>query len=387
MGTVLTRQERERKIRYVQDMFREDLGKVRSRFVAETIFGMDISGSVRLTKIARALEEDVPLHATAKRLSRNLATEKLDKVVGDKVLELGAEAIEQDSLLVVATSQLRKKYAKSMEFIENLGPQTKKTNGDEQTFSTGYSLYAVLGCDPGSNSITPLAQVLWSRNVPDAPSKAEQIHSLVDRVRRATGGRGVVSWQCSGHDRDLLIPWTADPDCRYSAQLEGEFGQLIYKKKTMSLQELMRLRVRRYSYSVVIDKVIEDGVEQSDFVRFGFLPVRLPECPDRPLWLVFADSPKYKLYRAVLTTESMRPNRRVVQWVIEADHAASTAQQTLRLHWQSVDLDDVRIMGYRRLQNMAALILLQSYYAAKSAPESIRSKSRLQFKSGDGAVS
>lgn len=52
MGTVLTRQERERKIRYVQDMFREDLGKVRSRFVAETIFGMDISGSVRLTKIA-----------------------------------------------------------------------------------------------------------------------------------------------------------------------------------------------------------------------------------------------------------------------------------------------------------------------------------------------
>ncbi len=30
----------------------------------------------------------------------------------------------------------------------------------------------------------------------------------------------------------------------------------------------------------------KEGEEKAYFIHFGFLPVRLPECPDRPLWLV-----------------------------------------------------------------------------------------------------
>ena len=47
-----------------------DMGKISSRFVEEMVFGLSASGSVRLTEIGRALEEDIALHATHKRLSR-----------------------------------------------------------------------------------------------------------------------------------------------------------------------------------------------------------------------------------------------------------------------------------------------------------------------------
>ena len=65
------------------------LGKVASRFVEEMVFGLSAGGSVRLTEIGRALEEKIPLHATHKRLSRNLADESLEEEVGRKVLDTG----------------------------------------------------------------------------------------------------------------------------------------------------------------------------------------------------------------------------------------------------------------------------------------------------------
>ncbi len=54
-------------------------GKVSSRFIEEVIFGLSAGGSVRLTEIARSLEETIPLHATHKRLSRNLPVQSISK--------------------------------------------------------------------------------------------------------------------------------------------------------------------------------------------------------------------------------------------------------------------------------------------------------------------
>jgi len=71
-----------RKLRHQIHYFSGELckgtGTLVSRFVEESIFGLSASGSVRLTEIGRALEEKIPLHATHKRLSRNLADENLE---------------------------------------------------------------------------------------------------------------------------------------------------------------------------------------------------------------------------------------------------------------------------------------------------------------------
>ena len=61
-----------------------------SRFVEETVFGILSGGSVRLTEIGWALEEKIPLHATHKRLSRNLVNEDIEEEIGAKVLEMRA---------------------------------------------------------------------------------------------------------------------------------------------------------------------------------------------------------------------------------------------------------------------------------------------------------
>ena len=48
------------------------IGKVAGRFVEDMILGMLLARSVRLTEIARALDEPIPLHSTHKRAGLDL---------------------------------------------------------------------------------------------------------------------------------------------------------------------------------------------------------------------------------------------------------------------------------------------------------------------------
>lgn len=377
MSFEFNRQERERKILFTSAVFAADFGKVYSRFIAEAIVGIAASGSVRLTEIGRVLEEAIPLHATRKRLSRNLANERIESVVGEKVLELGAESIGQDTLLVVNPSGLKKKYAESMEYLGVV-----RSDGD-QTASRGYSLCEIVGWELGSNTITPLAEALWSQNAPEAMSESDQILSLVRRVRQAAEGRGIIVCHQPGDHRDLLVPWTEDPTCRYLVSLCRDC-ELLYKRRAMRCLELGRLC--KFPYADIVHKIYGNGSEHSTSVSFGFLPVRLPEYPDRPLWLVVVKS-SGRVVQAILTTEPMRRNRRVLQWAMEATNAGWTAEETMRLLRQRVGFDDIRVLKYRRLKNMAALVLFESFYIVELAPDFRVSESGVRFQSCNGAQS
>ena len=71
--------------------------------------------------------------------------------------------------------------------------------------------------------------------------------------------------------------------------------------------------------------------------------------------------------------------------MLEAAYSATVAERTLTLYSQSFEFDDVRVLGYRRLKNMAALVLLLSHYIAQGAPNQILSEGGIQFNSGNVA--
>jgi hypothetical protein len=308
---------------------------------------------VRLTEIARALEERIDLHATHKRLSRNLSDEKLESAVEQKVIQLGSKRINQDTLLIVDPSDLQKKYAQKMEYLAEV------RDGSEGTIGKGYWLCEVVGCEVGSNEITPLAQELWSQNAPDFKSENDQILTVVDKVRQATKGRGIIMFDRGGDRREVLIPWTKDKTCRYLVRQRGD-RHLLYNRKAKSGLELADACKTPYGATIIKEK---EGEEKAYFIHFGFLPVRLPECPDRPLWLVVIKGFSKKPLM-ILTTEPMRRNRKVLWWVVEAYLTRWRVEDTIRFIKQSYDFEDVRVLTYQRLKNMAVMVLAASYFAA-----------------------
>jgi len=91
--------------------------------------------------------------------------------------------------------------------------------------------------------------------------------------------------------------------------------------------------------------------------------VRLAGHPDRKLWLVvvkgFGQQPLM-----LLTTEPMRPCRETLWWIVAAYMTRWKIEETIRFIKQSYDLEDVRVLSYRRLQAIAALVLAASFFAA-----------------------
>jgi len=340
-------------IHYFSGELCHGMGAVASRFVEEAVFGISASGSVRLTQIARSLEENIALHATHKRLSRNLADQSLEAKLGSNVLVLGSKHITENTLLIVDPSDIQKKYAKKMQYLADV------RDGSEDIIGKGYWLCEVVGCEVGSNEITPLAQELWSQDAPDFKSDNDKILSLVERVRQSTGGRGIIVYDRGSDRRRLLVPWTQNDTCRYLVRQRGD-RHLLYKRKAKSCLALASSCKTPYAAKIIKEK---EGEEKSFIIEFGFLPVRLPECPQRPLWLVVVKGLGKKPLM-ILTTEAMRRNRKVLWWAVEAYLTRWRVEDTIRFIKQSYDFEDIRVLTYNRLKNMATLVLAASYFAA-----------------------
>lgn len=330
----------------------ERFGQVSTRFVEEMIYGLSSGGSVRLTEISRSLEEDIPLHATHKRLSRNLAKQDLEKEIGQKVLEHGACRVQKDTLLIVDPSDLTKKYAEKMEYLAQV------RDGSDKTIGSGYWLCDVIGCNVGSNEITPLAETFWSQKAPDFVSENKEVQTLVERVRKATEGRGILVYDRGGDRRNLLLPWTQDEKCRYLVRQRGD-RQLLYKGKMKTELDIAECCKMPYSETIIKEK---DGAEKAYFLDYGFLPVRLPEHPKRPLWLVVVKGLGKKPLM-LLTTEPMRRNRKTLKWALDAYLTRWRIEETIRFMKQSYNFEDVRVMTYQRLKNMATLLLATSFFS------------------------
>jgi len=71
------------------------MGKVAARFVEEMIYGIQAKGSVRLSEIARSLEEKTPVKKRIDRLSRNLGRKGLAGEISTGILAEGAAALSR----------------------------------------------------------------------------------------------------------------------------------------------------------------------------------------------------------------------------------------------------------------------------------------------------
>jgi hypothetical protein len=326
------------------------LPKTASRFVLEAVYGIQTRQSLRLTEIARALGEPIPLIKTVNRLSRQAARPGLAEQLTRFVIKEGASRIGERTLLVIDPSDLSKKYARKMEHLARV------RDGSTGEIANGYWLCDVIAVECGGNAITPLAQHLWSQKAPDFVSENEEILGLVDNVSQACGGRGV--WVMDrGGDRIKLLKPLIDRDLDFIIRQRGD-RHLLYRGRPVLARELAASCPLPYAETV--KRVNPDGSETARIIEFGYRKVKLPGT-QRPLWLLvvvgFGKEPMMSL-----TTLPLRKNRATLWWVVEAYLSRWRIEETIRFSKQSYAIEDVRVLGYQSLRNLMALVLVAMFF-------------------------
>jgi hypothetical protein len=324
-----------------------------TKFVSEMLYGIQSSQDVKLSNIGRALGEDIPLIRTEKRLSRNLKHAQLEAELTKKLVEMASTRIEQDTVLALDLSDIRKEYAQKMEHLATVW------DGSTGETHPGYWLVDVTAAKVHGSEIVPVCQKLFSTEAKEFRSENAEILSVVDAANRFLNGRGI--WTMDrGCDRKKLLEPLLDKGLRFVIRAVGDRMVRDRRGRLRNVAEVAAgCRLRHQARVVKIDK----GQEKTHELRYGTEPIRLVG-RDESLWLVviagFGEQPIMLLANLKLRARDSES----VWWAARIYWTRWKIEETFRFVKQSYNLEDIRVMKYRRLKNLVVLVTAAAFFAA-----------------------
>jgi hypothetical protein len=315
--------------------------------------GIHRTRSVNLTDIAKGLDENIRLHATHKRLSRNLDNPALAAHLSNRLLKLGAAKVRSGTRLIVHLYELNKKYARKVEFLPEPGPDS----------NAGFKVCEIIASDPDSETYTPLLATVWSDKVPGYKSDTDEIKKALYRVVRATGGKGMFYFDNESIHGDSLLPIMKDPGIEFFTMMRGTEIDVLYRNESCSLQTLTESVETPYGRTMF--KLIPEGAAGNSkttdidlFVHAGAMAIKLPDC-DRNLRLVALKTNNRFVGEAstpMLTSDTNLRSRKALMGLVESFLSLQdvlTAHQSFR---DSFDPASFRVLTYNRLQFLMTLL-------------------------------
>ncbi len=327
------------------------LPKVARRFTGEMLYGIQASQSVVLTKIGRTLQEETSIKKVQERLCRQLARRALGRKMQENLLRMAAGHIGRDTLLILDPTDLRKKYAKKMQYLTGI------RDGSDKELGNGYWLCKVVATEVEGESMIPLVNRLYSSIAPGHVSENDEILGVMDMVSEAVKNRGIWVLDRGGDRRNLLEPML-ERKYRFLVRLVGN-RTLIWNRQGMLASEIAKGCQLPYAETLV---KVEGGKEKVYHLEFGFREVRLPGRAEALGMLVVKGFGREPMM--LLTTEPLRRSRKVLWRLIRAYMRRWAIEETIRFIKQSYEIEDVRVLSYRSLQNLMVLVLAASYFAA-----------------------
>jgi hypothetical protein len=189
---------------------------------------------------------------------------------------------------------------------------------------------------------------------------------IVDAISKATDKRGIYVLDRGG-DRSELYKPLLDRGLRFIIRLVGN-RNLRVRGQTRLASDIARGARMRYAETLVKESA---GGEKKVHIEYGFRRVRLPGRHDVELTLVvikgFGEEPLL-----LLTNVEVKTSRASLWQIVGGYLTRWLVEETIRFIKQSYRLEDLRVLDYQRLKNLAALVLAAAYFAAVWLGESLK---------------
>ena len=326
------------------------------KFIEECIYGIQASGDTKLSSIVRAIDDDIRPIYTEKRLSRNLDDDMLGQAVAGAVLGSGARFVRSDTLLLVDPTEIRKEFAHAMEHVTRVRDASRSSKEGRDVFVNGYHGCMVAACRIGGRKTVPLALKLWSSRAPGFKGENDEVLGAIKAVYAATGGKGVTVYDRGG-DRPAFYDYLVGEARDFVIRLKGR--SVLSWRGMHEVHDLARGCTMRHAHHVTFDS---HGRECDVPISFGAMPVRLPMHPEKELHMVVVKG--FGRDPMMLITSLPVSGSFESQWrVVDAYLSRWRVEETIRFVKQSYGFENIRVLSYARIRNMASLVLASAYFA------------------------
>ena len=331
----------------------EGMDKVTCRWVSEMLYGIQASRDVKVSEVARSLQEPIALIKTENRLCRNLADKDVSERINRFTAWEGSGAVDAETVLAIDVGDVRKSHAKKMEYLGEI------RDGSTGEIVPGYWLCEVLAAHPNGDRITPLYGRLYAQRAKDFDSENDEFLKAIGMVSAATGKKGIWTIDRGGDRRKIIIPLLGKK-LQFVVRQDGDRHILLAHGDKCSVVEAAR-RCRTPLEKIV--HVEREGYIEKKRLRFGSIRVRLPECPDSSLSLVVIRG--LALHPIMLLTNvAPKPDRNYAEWIADIYLTRWKCEEAYRFIKQSYHLEDVRVRSYIALRNIYALVHAVFYFVS-----------------------
>ncbi len=346
------------------EKFGPKMGRVDYKFVESMIRGIADTRKVNLTDIARSLGEDIRLHATHKRLSRNLDNPKLSADLSERLLRFGALGVSESTRLIINLYELNKKYARKVEYL----PEAKADA------HAGFKVCEILASDVGSKIYKPLLVSVWSDQIPGYQSDSDEVLKTLNRVKEATGGKGVFYFDDTSFSSQMLPYVVKDSNLRFIAMARDCNLSADYRNERWSLQSLADSIDTVYGRTLF--KLVPEGTSGTQrktdvdvFIHAGSVAIKLSEF-NRGLSMIALKSRSRfhgELTVPMLTSETKLRSRKALMGLVES---FLSLRDILHIHQSvrdSFEPSSFRVLTYDRLTLLMTFLLAVVHYEVSMA--------------------
>ena len=340
------------------------LGKVHSRFLRDAVTGIQRSQSLNLKEISRALGEDIDIHATEKRLSRNLADTSFTQALSERLLARAVRLVGPHTLLVVQSYSLAKKYASKMRLLHS---------ADILRVSDGYQVCEIIATDLYIGRYIPVYSRIWSRQATGYVSDADEIMQAVRTVAAATGGNGMF------YADQVVGSHLVRENINSINQVDDDLI-LEYRKQPATVATLIRKCPTTFGNTIYwYDK--DTMTEEQVFVEYGVLPVHMVGTSRRLSLMTFKS---VKGNTALLFANDMRHRHEELYNSLYTWLEGLEAGKAYLDYKEKFKPSSFRVLTYEKLQNLMTILQVAIYYESGVLHDGLPFEPSIRFRPHPG---
>jgi hypothetical protein len=336
-----------------------DFKKPLRKFLVQMLYGIQASKDVKLSNIARSLNEEIALIKTETRLSRNLGRMDLTEQINKSLIADGGKRIKGETVIALDLSDLDKRYAQKMEYLALV-----RDGSTGETKSSGYWLMDVLGADVEGEDLIPLYGELYSQGAEGFRSENRQILNAMDRVMEGIGQKGVWAMDRGG-DRSRLFKGFFERKLRFVVRLVGERDLILSNGQKKNSLKIAWGCYCPHQRELTIEK---DGENKKKTISVGQIRVKLPFSGE-PLFLVvvkgFGEKPMMLLTNVAVKSQG-------VMRILEIYLTRWKCEESYRFIKQAYNLEDVRVLSYTALRNIMVLVQAVFYFVSAELGKKVK---------------
>ena len=322
----------------------EGLGRPEHKLVSSLLYGISESGSCHLSKIGRALKEQISLKKTIERLSRGLrdfsANEQQQML--NNYTNTVKKHVDERTVFVIDGSDVTKPYSEKLEGLALV------RDGSTGELKKGYWTLEIVALTANTKTPLPIYDKIYSAVEDDFISESVEVLAGLRYVSKAFGNQGVRALD-RGYDALVYYEYFLKNREKFIVRAKTN-RNVCFKGETLNILDV----AKRFKGKYRID--FKDKKGKTISCKTTVVPVSLPKHPKISLNLVvvygFGKDPM------LLLTNLKNNDARLANAVAKVYLMRWRIEEYFRFKKQQYGFEDFRVRSLNSIQTLHRILTL-----------------------------